>query len=200
MELADDIAYAIHDLEDAVAMNMVSQVSFEKEVTEPVLALDHQWLSQNIVNIQRDLFIDEPYIRKNAIGALVNVFISEMRLARKHLFDEVLLDYQATLPSDAEQALNLFKSFVFRNVIRKPEMQHIEFKGQKIVMALFDVFNNEPLRLLPTNTNLRWQKAKNETEKRRVIADYISGMTDDYASRMYSSLFLPKSHSLGELF
>jgi dGTPase len=200
MELADDIAYAIHDLEDAVAMNMVSQVNFEKEVTEPVLALDHQWLSQNIVNIQRDLFIDEPYIRKNAIGALVNVFISEMRLARKHLFDEVLLDYQATLPSDAEQALNLFKSFVFRNVIRKPEMQHIEFKGQKIVMALFDVFNNEPLRLLPTNTNLRWQKAKNETEKRRVIADYISGMTDDYASRMYSSLFLPKSHSLGELF
>lgn len=199
MELADDIAYAIHDLEDAVAMNLVSQASFEAEITQPILSLTHDWLSHNIVNIQSDLFADAPYVRKNAIGALVNVFISEIRLARKHLFTESLLDYQATLPNAAEHALNLFKSYVFRQVIRKPEMQHIEFKGQNIVMALFDVFNNEPTRLLPTNTNVRWQNANTDTERHRVIADYISGMTDDYASRMYASLFLPKSHSLGDL-
>jgi dGTPase len=199
MELADDIAYAIHDLEDAVAMNLVSQASFESEITQAVLELDHPWLSHNIVNIQAELFADEPYIRKNAIGALVNVFISEIRLARKHLFTEPLLDFQATLPNAAETALNLFKGYVFRQVIRKPEMQHIEFKGQKIVMALFDVFNNEPTRLLPTNTNIRWQNANTPTEQHRVIADYISGMTDDYASRMYASLFLPKAHNLGDL-
>ena len=199
MELADDIAYAIHDLEDAVAMKLVSERNFEEEVTCPILNLEHEWLANNIKKIQSELFGEAPYKRKNAIGALVNIFISEIRIVHKGLFSEPLLDYEASLPIPSEAALSLFKAFVFKRVIRKPEMQHIEFKGQKIVMALFDVFNNEPTRLLPTNTNIRWQNANNETEKHRVIADYISGMTDDYASRMYASLFLPKTHNLGDL-
>jgi len=199
MELADDIAYGVHDLEDAVAMKLVTQASFEQEVTQAILGVDHEWLSHNIRQVQQDLFGDEPYKRKNAIGALVNLFISEIHIIQKHVFDEALLDFQAQLPASVEHDLSVFKGYVFRKVIRKPEMQHIEFKGQKIVMALFDVFNNEPSRLLPTNTNMRWQNADGDTEKHRVIADYISGMTDDYASRMYASLFLPKTHNLGDL-
>ena len=179
-------------------MGLVSQQLFVDEVTQAILQLDHEWLSDNIVNIQNDLFSHEAYVRKNAIGALVNVFISEIRIAPKHLFNEAILDYQATLPSPSEKALMVFKGFIFKYVIRKPEMQHIEFKGQKMVMALFDVFNNEPTRLLPTNTNIRWQNAESEQDKQRVIADYISGMTDDYASRMYSSLFLPKNQSASD--
>jgi dGTPase len=54
--------------------------------------------------------------------------------------------------------------------------------------------------LLPRNTSLRWQQAgelmDSESAQFRVIADYISGMTDEYATRLYNHLFLPKSNAV----
>ena len=57
-----------------------------------------------------------------------------------------------------------------------------------MLMALFDAFNSDPARLLPANTQQRWQQAEDEL-KIRVICDYISGMTDDYAEHMYRRLY-----------
>lgn len=198
MELADDIAYAIHDLEDAIVMNLVTEHSFYEEVCEPIKFLDVPWLSKNIKLLQTALFSGTPYTRKNAIGALVNNFITVISIHKKDVFESSLLDYIAVMPSTHEQALNLFKAYVFKHVIKKPDIQQLEFKGQQIVMALFEAFNSEPDRLLPTNTGLRWQVAESESDKHRVIADYISGMTDEFANRVYANLFLPKSHSIGE--
>ena len=80
-------------------------------------------------------------------------------------------------------------------MIRKPHIQQHEYKGQQIVMALFEAFHSDPQRLLPYNTKIRWQEADSQHNQNRIIADYISGMTDEYANRMYSNLFLPKNLS-----
>jgi dGTPase len=198
MELADDIAYAIHDLEDAIVMNSVTSLSFNAEVCEPIEHLDVPWLSSNIKKLKAALFSGIPYTRKNAIGALVNSFITAIYIHKKELFESNNLDYVAILPSEHEQALNLFKAYVFKHVIKKPEIQLLEYKGQQIVMSLFDAISSDPQRLLPTNTGLRWSIAESEEAKYRVIADYISGMTDEFANRMYSSLFMPKAHNISD--
>jgi dGTPase len=91
------------------------------------------------------------------------------------------------------KALRYFKRFVFKNVISKPEIQLLEYKGQQLVMELFDVFSSDPERLLPDNTKMRWLKAEESGRGVRVIADYISGMTDEFAAKLYNNLFLPKS-------
>ena len=193
MELADDIAYGIHDLEDAVVMGLVKAQRFEQEVTQEILALNVPWLSDNILKLHAQIFDDRPYLRKNAIGALVNCFITAIGLVKQHQFDADILDYKAAMPAEFEAALELFKNYIFTHVIRMPELQLIEFKGQRIVRELFESFASEPMRLLPINTRERWQKAPNENAQMRVIADYISGMTDEHANRLYSHLFLPKS-------
>ncbi|MDT0594320.1 anti-phage deoxyguanosine triphosphatase [Glaciecola petra] len=198
MELADDIAYAIHDLEDAIVMNLVNEAIFEDEVSNIIRDLEVEGLSENIQQIQKKLFGQTAYLRKNAIGALVNVFITAISIHRKHVFEHAILDYVAVLPEAAEFALNLFKNFVFKHVIKKPDIQLIEYKGQQIVMSLFEAFSSEPERLLPHNTKLRWESTEEENDKYRVIADYISGMTDEYANRMYANLFLPKSHNMSD--
>ena len=36
------------------------------------------------------------------------------------------------------------------------------------------------------------QKYSKERVKHRIVCDYISGMTDDYAARFYERLFLPR--------
>jgi len=198
MELADDIAYAIHDLEDAIVMNSVSVSSFSEEVCKPIERLAVPWLSDHIQKQQTALFGKTPYARKNAIGALVNSFITAIYIDKKEVFAAEILDYVATLPSEHEQALNLFKAYVFKHVIKKPDIQLLEYKGQQIVMSLFDAFSSDPQRLLPPNTSVRWMLAESEDAKYRVIADYISGMTDEFANRMYSSLFMPKSHNISD--
>ncbi len=45
--------------------------------------------------------------------------------------------------------------------------------------------------MLPRSYISRFEKAKNKTDKRRVIADYISGMTDRYAMDLYQMMFEP---------
>ncbi|MGQ8363766.1 anti-phage deoxyguanosine triphosphatase [Glaciecola sp. 1036] len=196
MELADDIAYAIHDLEDAVVMSLIDQMKYHNEVTNQLKTLDIPLFNQHAAEIENKIFSGKTYPLKSAIGALVNLFITAIRLKTLNRFNEPLLNHNAYLPDNYALALNIFKHFVFKHVIRKPEIQILEFKGQQMIMEMFEVFANEPTRLLPENTARRWQLADGSHMQMRVIADYISGMTDEYANRVYANLFLPKSHRI----
>ena len=196
MELADDIAYAIHDLEDAIVMSMVTRDLFELEVVKPIKELELPWLSKQIDDLTNNLFSPLPYERKNAIGALVNCFITAISIKKYDLFEAEIIDFNVCFAKNYQIALGLFKSFVFNYVIRKPEIQLLEYKGQQIVMALFEAFSSEPERLLPSNTAQRWKEAESEMSQHRVLADYISGMTDEYATRLFNHLFLPKSNAV----
>ncbi|WP_218352958.1 anti-phage deoxyguanosine triphosphatase [Alteromonas lipotrueiana] len=194
MELADDIAYGIHDLEDAIVMNMVNKDQFIAYVVKPLSELEVQGLSKQIMPLSDQLFSQHPYERKNAIGALVNVFITAIRIEENPRFELDLLRYQACLPSSFESALSLFKKFIYEQVICQSQVQVLEYKGQQIVMSLFEAYSSDPERLLPENTKKRWQKAQDENNGHRIIADYISGMTDEFASRHYSTLFAAKGN------
>lgn len=194
MELADDIAYSIHDLEDAIVMGIVNQTTFEKELLAPIQEItEATWLNTHLPELSQQLFSEHPHERKNAIGALVNAFITSIELdSTDPGFEEPLLKYNARFPEEFERALAVFKTFVYQRVIRKSEIQQLEYKGQLVVMELFNAFSSDPERLLPENTQKRWHKAKQRGSEIRVIADYISGMTDEFASRMHGNLFLPK--------
>ncbi|GAB3016208.1 anti-phage deoxyguanosine triphosphatase [Bowmanella dokdonensis] len=196
MELADDIAYSIHDLEDAIVTGIVSKEAFVEEVTLPIQRLDITWLSKQIQPLSDKLFQGEHYARKDAIGALVNGFITAIEIRTTAVaFKEPLLARNAALPDDYQAALDEFKGFVFRRVIQKSEVQMLEYKGQQLVVALFEAFSSDPQKLLPENTRLRWLAAEKQGKGMRVISDYISGMTDEFASRLYSQLFLPRTGS-----
>jgi len=199
MELADDIAYAIHDLEDAIVMGIVNQSQFYEEVAETLLNLDIDWMNKNIVVLSEKLFSQHHHERKDAIGALVNCFITNIDITEiAPEFEQDLLKYNAVFPPAFNQALSIFKAYVFKRVIRKPEIQILEYKGQQIVMELFQAFASDPQRLLPDNTSQRWLEANEAGNGHRVIADYISGMTDGFASKLYGTLFMPSSGAVGE--
>jgi dGTPase len=199
MELADDIAYGIHDLEDAIVTGVVSQQDFEQEVITKLKAIDEPWLQDYCQRLTAKLFNEQHYIQKEAIGGLVNYLITEIYLADLNenstiSFAEPLLRYNAKLPINAAKALQIFKDFVFSFVIKQTSIQQLEYRGQQIVMELFEALANDPARLLPKHTKQRWLYAKTHNlNEHRVIADYVSGMTDDYATHLYQRLFLPSS-------
>ena len=197
MELADDIAYGIHDLEDAIVTGVVNQQDFEKNVIQKLSKIDDEWLHDYSKSLADNLFSSQRFIQKEAIGGLVNYLITAIELVDINEtkgcdFQEPLLRFNAVHPLIAAQTLQIFKDFVYQFVIKQTSIQQLEYRGQQIVMELFEALSSDPERLLPKSTVLRWQKAKeNNQNQHRVIADYVAGMTDEYATRLYQTLFLP---------
>jgi dGTPase len=195
MELADDIAYGIHDLEDAIVTKVVNRDDFEREVIKKLQKIDDAWLQEYSETLTEKLFSDHHHLQKDAIGGLVNYLITAIKLTDLNEqddinFSEPLLRYNATLSASTAEALKIFKDFVYFYVIRLTSLQRLEYRGQQIVMELFEALSTDPNRLLPSNSAKRWQQAVDtQQNSQRIIADYIAGMTDDYATRLYQSLF-----------
>ncbi|KGJ89897.1 anti-phage deoxyguanosine triphosphatase [Colwellia psychrerythraea] len=195
MELADDIAYGIHDLEDAIVTKVVNRNDFEQEVIHKLQLIDDTWLQEYSDTLTEKLFSDHHHLQKDAIGGLVNYLITAIKLTDLNEqgdidFTEPLLRYNATLSDSTAQALKIFKDFVYFYVIKLTSLQRLEYRGQQIVMELFEALSSDPMRLLPSNSAKRWQYAVgNKENPQRIIADYIAGMTDDYATRLYQTLF-----------
>jgi len=199
MELADDIAYGIHDLEDAIVTGIVTQTDFDEHVIGKLLEIDDAWLNDYTQTLTGRLFCQQHFKQKEAIGGLVNYLITAIEIVDSNevdgnSFEEPLLKYNARLPSEMAQVLQIFKDFVYQFVIKQTGIQRIEYRGQQIVMEIFEALSSDPMRLLPSNTAKRWQHAKDKKlNPHRVIADYVAGMTDEYATRLYQTLFSPTS-------
>ncbi|MCE9687673.1 deoxyguanosinetriphosphate triphosphohydrolase family protein [Shewanella sp. AS16] len=194
MELADDIAYAVHDLEDAIVMGIVSAGRWQQDVAQVLALSQDAWISKEFAAIGDKLFSHQHHLRKDAIGTLVNGFVTAISVVENTEFNEPLLRCNACLAPAFAEALQVLKLFVFKYVIRKPEIQMLEYKGQQLVMELFEAFASDPERLLPLNTQERWREGQEAgLNGHRVIADYISGMTDEFAGRLHQQLFSPKS-------
>ena len=191
MELADDISYGVHDLEDALALQLVTFKQWNDEVITKMG-------SSNIIHGDVDFFNEKLFSesnkeRKHAISKLIGYFIPSIEVYEKTEFETPLLKYQVKMSDEANSLLKLLKKFVFKNVIKRPEVQTLEYKGQQMVLSLFEVLQENPKRLLPTST---YKKYQDSTNKKRVICDYISGMTDSYATKLYHKLFSPDMGSI----
>ncbi|QTL35056.1 anti-phage deoxyguanosine triphosphatase [Pseudoalteromonas viridis] len=190
MEYADDFAYAVHDLEDAIATETLSEREWQRYALPELQKIDSPWLDKHLDSISERLFSHDESLRKDVIGELVNLFIVNCELViQDAAFSDPLLRHTVKLSDEFEAILGVLKQFVFSRLIRDPKMQQIEFSGQNMLIDLFGAFQSDPLRLLPHTTQAHYAQATNETEQMRVLADYLSGMTDEYARRCYQRLF-----------
>lgn len=194
MELADDISYGIHDLEDSIALGLVTETQWKKEVVEKLSdSLKIYPLSGQIQKLTSLLFSGENKIRKSAISELVNHFIVNIEVRKQENFSHNLLDYQATFPELIKEELDIIQEFVNENVIKTPEVQTLEYKGQQMVVKLFEAISSNPSRLLPKKY---FQQYEEQQSNLRVICDYLAGTTDDYATRLYHKIFTPSNGSI----
>ena len=189
MELADDIAYAVHDLEDAIATEQITLKEWENYAVPALDKVNCQWLETSELTAR--LFLKSEAQRKDVIGELVNLFITQSFITPTEItFDCPILNYTVDLSGEYQKLLDTLKSFIYQRLIRSSHMQQIEFKGQKLIIELFEAFSCEPLRLLPETTAQIYKHARdNGMNTQRVICDYLSGMTDEYAFKTHQRLF-----------
>lgn len=196
LNIADDIAYGVHDLEDAIALRLMTRDHW----SEISPHLDSGWAkSMQLEGVGEMLFsnlLDSGHSRKRAVGALVNALICSVRMNMENNFEDPLLALQAELTEEAALFLRALKETVSRHVIQLNTVQTAASRGRRILAALFETLSSEAERLLPDHFLHFWEIAGDERERMRVICDYIAGMTDQYANRMYSRLFIPGEGSV----
>ncbi|HHY0465101.1 TPA: anti-phage deoxyguanosine triphosphatase [Vibrio parahaemolyticus] len=206
MNLADNISYSLHDLEDALSLGMITKTSWEqhfqgKESLFNDVANDNESLRYK--SILANLF-GASHKRKEAIGALVNLMITSTKFVDNGSgCEHPLLRFNIELTEQVEKLRDCIFKLVVEKVIQDENVQQLEFKGQKLVIELFQTLAKDPERFLPKATLARWKKSgegldgdKKVAAQMRVICDFVSGMTDDYATKFYEKLFSPRKGSI----
>lgn len=89
------------------------------------------------------------------------------------------------LSEPTAHALDVLRDFLFERVYLRPEARSEQEKAIGVVRALFSYYLEHP-EAVPEE----YHRAPGDLPTR--IADYIAGMTDRYALRVYEQLFLPQ--------
>jgi dGTPase len=83
-------------------------------------------------------------------------------------------------------ALDTLRDFMFDNVYLRPESKAEQDKAVELIRALFAYYLEHPEEVPQEH-----HRAPGDLPTR--VADFVSGMTDRYALRVYEQLFLPQS-------
>lgn len=200
MEAADDIAYAVVDLEDGLKLDYLS-------AADVIDALDRlAGGGLDLSRAGRDDFRKVEYLRARAIGHLVDAAAKVFRERHREIlaggFDDALIAHTplAEAHDHATRTLALPRIFRSKAVIR------MEIKGFQAVGDLLDRFAGAAIRahgdgasaldarhwrLVPDLPELVKGKAPDGTslyETLLAVTDFVSGMTDGYALKLHREL------------
>ena len=198
MEIADDIAYGVHDLEDALALGLLDLTSWKTTVSDALQQWPDNPITRDLEFYHRELFSNENRNRKHAISKLVGYFIRNIHVTEDPSFNHPMLRYQAAMKTEAYEILKCLKGFVMDKVILRPELQALQYKGQQVIINLFEIFAENPKRLLPEDVYRAYCSGDDNSEPIgvRAIGDFISGMTDVSAGKLYHKLLTPTAGSI----
>jgi dGTPase len=204
--LADEIAYNNHDIDDGVrsgllSLEQLSSVTLWRTHHEAAVRAHPRLEGRRIVNetIRR--------IINTLIVDLIQTTLQNLRERAPTSLEAVraappLVGHSAQLAIEARE----LKSFLFKNLYRHYRVMRMAYKAGSIVTALFDAFVGDP-RLLPPGFQAGscaaaavdgTGSAQGETgsgicgpaTQPRLVAHYIAGMTDRYAMKEYRRLFV----------
>lgn len=201
MDIADDIAYGVHDLEDAIALGLLDEKDFrsfagEDKCTEFLDSLKFKYPTESQNNVYDTLvscLFGGGKSRKHYISRIVHHFITNIRIEILPQFNEPLIRYKAVLPPSQRDFLDALQELVVQKVIKSAEVQHLEFKGQKMVVSVFEALASDPKAFLPEDAFFDYTTSGKNI---RVICDHVAGMTDAFLLKTYDRLFSPRMGSV----
>ncbi|MFC1809189.1 deoxyguanosinetriphosphate triphosphohydrolase [Candidatus Omnitrophota bacterium] len=183
VDIADEIAYNAHDLNDGLRSNyltldQVKELSIwkrleldDKNLTSANKYLANAKATRNLVNSQ---VID---IIENTTKNIHNSNI-------ENLYDVMSCDHNIVCFSKifADEVFEL-RRFLFENLYQHPKVKKMSDRGHETINTLFHIYEK-----VPHEMPRYFQQKMPEWGNKRVICDYIAGMTDRYADKELEKL------------
>ncbi|HOR77448.1 MAG TPA: deoxyguanosinetriphosphate triphosphohydrolase [Anaerolineaceae bacterium] len=183
--LADDLAYTSHDLDDGLRSGMITpnqldgialweiiNESIGRRRSETLDSLSRHQIIRRLINFEVTDLIQstDRYLRRSNVKTALDV--------QKLPFNV------AGFSEDMYRRNRELKDFLFSNLYRHYRVVRMAAKSESIVTELFNIYQANP-KTLPTEV----QESIPERGLERTICDYIAGMTDRFAIDEYKRLF-----------
>ncbi len=185
IDIADEIAYNNHDIDDGLKSGLIlfeellDEVELWRESVRKVKRfynnLDKKMVIYRAISFLISMLIDDVVkhtkkaIRKNRIETIDDV----------RNFKEKLISFSEEVNQKNEE----LKNFLYNNLYTHNKVISMKIKADRVIETLFNAFVQYP-DLLPKSAkeHIKYYGLK------RVVADYIAGMTDRFALEQYNKI------------
>ncbi|MGE5624167.1 MAG: deoxyguanosinetriphosphate triphosphohydrolase [Bacillota bacterium] len=191
VDVADGIAYNNHDVDDGLRSGLIKL----EELRETALFRTHsdtvlkghpdlplrQLIHETVRRMMNALITDLIQESRNRIAAAAPKTIADVRAQKKLLIG---------FGSEMERRTTELKRFLHKKLYEHPHVQEMTGNAQKMVQSLFKTYF-EDVSKMPAEFAARAkdeEKQKGESGRARIVADYIAGMTDRFATKEYQRL------------
>ena len=178
--LADEIAYNAHDIDDGVRSGLITMEQLE---AVPLFVRFRDETLAEFPQLQgRRLLFDT--IRRMLSQQVYDVIGATQALLAEHgpgsADDARLCPPLVRFSADMREGSTALKRFLFKELYRHPQVNETTAKAKQVLSELFAAYVAQPSGM-PSDFAQR-------EDQHRAVADYIAGMTDRFAVREHERL------------
>jgi dGTPase len=187
--LADDIAYNNHDIDDGLQAQLFKLSDLE----------DVALIGQAINSVHKDWpDLDARMTRLEAIRRLIGIMVEDVlretyQRLETHAIDspdavrhmgQKLVDFSDQMTKDVTS----LRAFLHESMYKHHSLNRTRAYAKRVLSDMFSLFAAEP-NVLEPHWFKRFETLTTDTQRMRLICDYIAGMTDAYALSEHKKLF-----------
>jgi dGTPase len=194
VEAADDICYRIVDLEDAYRIGFITFKTAKKLLNK--IANKHKYeITKKAIREEEQI----KYLRAIVINKLIQevrtIFLDKEDDILEGKFDDELLN---CLQDETRDSLQKIKEKTNKKVFNAADVVKIQIAGYEVLSNLFSEFADAVLndkrkgksKLLLEILPQEYRPKNGDSEYNKIlkVTDYISGMTDSYATSLFQTI------------
>jgi len=183
--ISDDVAYNNHDVEDAIRAGLINNTSLKelnyfnqiiKKLYDRFPNIENNILTYQILRTSISEMIND--IINNSLKMINKFNIKTINDIKSHNF------FLISMSDNIKKECLDIRSFLYENVYNHPKLLKKRSNSENIIFKIFEYYKKN-FEKLPKDWLLKGELEIQE----RIICDYISGMTDRYASKLYKSIY-----------
>ncbi len=184
---ADRIAYDCHDLEDAIGAQLIGETDLEELAlwSESANAARERYGKANLFAIRRPVL---NAVVDRMVADCARATSAELERIAAGDVDDVRAHSQSVVTFSETEFTNLreLEGFLAERVYRHYRLVRMDAKARRFIEQIFAAYVQDPAMLPP-----RFARRLDAHGVKRVVCDYIAGMTDRYCQDEYQRLFEP---------
>jgi dGTPase len=183
-DLADEITYYSHDLDDAVDFEILTEGQLEK---------NEVWRRSRRSTLTRYPGVREPELHKLIIREIIDAEVHDLVTTSAKSIDDAGVqraDDVRTHPNplirysnELAEANRELRKFLYQNVYYHPRVAEVNQRACEMLRQVFEAYLGDPDRLGDTAT-----KRIRDEGLQRTVCDYVAGMTDRYLMEEHARL------------